>query len=1161
MERTPRDKASAAEGGPASLEAFLDAYWSDRDQGRVRPLVEYLERFPGNELAIAAEYLALEKGTVEDEEGAPADAGLAPGLSDTRIGPYRLIRELGRGGQGEVHLAEDTRLGRKVALKILTNLGPVPEALVSRFRREAEVASRLDHPGICTVYEAGRVSGVPYIAMRYVEGESLAAKIHATQSWGDRPSAVALGSDAAEAEVPSGRARLDRLIRLFERVARALHHAHTAGVIHRDIKPGNIMVTAGEEPVILDFGLARELESDQPTLTISGDLFGTPAYMSPEQLTAGRVGTDARTDIFSLGVTLYECLTLERPFDGPTREAVFQNIIGKEPPDARRLNPDLPADLVTVVQTAIEKDRDHRYNSALDLAEDLRRVAEREPIRARPVGRMVRFRRWVARNPALASAVIGLFVVLTIGLTASLVLLAQKNRAVKEEEKQKREAVAARDGLKKELARSRGYELAHEAIRLTSRDPGLALLIAIEAAKRAPGEYANQALLSALETVREQRTLEAHAGAVARAVFSPDGRRVLTHEAGPGPGRLWDAISGELLRTLPGHWRFGPDGEPVEVPAPLELIASTDETAAGSRTGRRLRLSGRIRAIAATWIGPRDRRAVVRTGAGSLHLVDAETARTVGGPLLPGVEVTGVRFSPDGSRFAAFAGRVIHVRDAATGDPIATLETDRPAVAAGSTFGPYGLRLAVVRDDRVLAVWNRLDSRTRPVLLSGHRAAVLHAAFSPRGDRVVSASEDRSARVWEARDGRELAVLTGHRGPVNHAAFSRDGRRVVTASADGTARIWTVAEPEPGLRVPVDPDTAPDARFSADGSRLAIPFISNPRAVLLVEIASRKVTTLDGQVGGATKQVRFSPAGSRLISVHQDGTIVAYDPDSRRRTARFSISGGEVTFTCLSPDGERVYVAQGEAGRGRIYAVSRGACLVTLSGHHGRVVYAEFSPDGRHLVTSSTDATARVCNAQTGRTVCVLSGHTDFVEPACFDGRGSRVVTASWDRTVRIWDSSTGRELARLGDLGALLLNARFDPTGRHVVGVADNRFAAVWNVMTGERLFTLEHPDRLEQAIAFSKDGRHLALASGHAAYLWDAQTGEKLAVLRHSEPAFHVEQLAFTRDGRWLVSFFSDGTIRSWPTDPLAEARRRAPRALTEEERKRFGIGPAGP
>jgi WD40 repeat protein len=225
------------------------------------------------------------------------------------------------------------------------------------------------------------------------------------------------------------------------------------------------------------------------------------------------------------------------------------------------------------------------------------------------------------------------------------------------------------------------------------------------------------------------------------------------------------------------------------------------------------------------------------------------------------------------------------------------------------------------------------------------------------------------------------------------------------------------------------------------------------------------------------------------------------------------------------------------------------------------VVYAEFSPDGRHLVTSSTDTTARVWNAETGRTVCVLSGHTDFVQPACFDGRGSRVVTASWDRTARIWDSSTGRELARLGDLGALLLNARFDPAGEHVVGVADNRFAAVWNVATGERLFTLEHPDRLEQAVAFSRDGRHLALASGHAAYLWDARTGEKLAVFRHSEPAFHVEDLAFTRDGRTLVSFFSDGTIRSWPTDPLAEARRRAPRALTEEERKRFGIGPAGP
>jgi len=248
--------------------AFLVRYHEDHVRGVRRPLEEYQALFPGYEAAVAREHAALASGTGGTDALPP-------------IGPYRLIRELGRGGQGEVFLAEDTRLRRRVALKTLRGLAlDEPEAL-ARFRREAEVASRLDHPGICTVYEAGLDQGLPWIAMRYVEGESLARKI------ADARERKGVASDPTTATTagPGTRAEAMGVVRLLEEAARALHAAHEAGVIHRDLKPANIMVTPEGRPVLLDFGLAREVEGGSgPTLTRTGDLFGTPAYMAPEQI-------------------------------------------------------------------------------------------------------------------------------------------------------------------------------------------------------------------------------------------------------------------------------------------------------------------------------------------------------------------------------------------------------------------------------------------------------------------------------------------------------------------------------------------------------------------------------------------------------------------------------------------------------------------------------------------------------------------------------------------------------------------------------------------------------------------------------------------------------------------------------------------------------------
>ncbi|MCB9833849.1 MAG: tetratricopeptide repeat protein [Planctomycetes bacterium] len=401
--------------------AFQERYWRDEADGRVRAMLDYIELWPEHEEIVAREFLALVGGSSTESSSA------APG---ERLGPYLLEVELGRGGQGLVYRAIDTRLGRTVALKILTGLGPGAEKQIARFRREAEVAARLEHPGICGVHDAGIESGVPYIAMRYVKGETLGQRISRTRGAVDAGSPASFldfsEDDTSRPEAPGStsvsssttavtvmeRSQVDAILGVFEKAARALHAAHTAGIVHRDVKPGNIMIADDGEPVLLDFGLASDDSDDGRSLTMTGDLFGTPAYMSPEQIAGQRIHLDARSDVYSLGVTLFEALTLRRPWEAPTREALYQAIMTKEAPDPRRLNRAISQDLKVLLECALEKDRDRRYSSAAALADDLAALRENRPISARPIGIVGRAWRWSKRRPMKAA----LIVILAIGI-------------------------------------------------------------------------------------------------------------------------------------------------------------------------------------------------------------------------------------------------------------------------------------------------------------------------------------------------------------------------------------------------------------------------------------------------------------------------------------------------------------------------------------------------------------------------------------------------------------------------------------------------------------------------------------------------------------------------------------------------------------------------
>ncbi|QDU65031.1 serine/threonine-protein kinase [Engelhardtia mirabilis] len=389
----------------------LEALAADRAAGGLKSLDHYRSKFPGHADLVAREFADF---------GQPRPA--EPGRSTVRrFGPYRLVELLGRGGQGAVYRAVDTRLGRSVALKLLpgTPLGD-DDRPPSLLARELEALTRLDHPGVAGVLEAGTIDGSAFIATRFVPGETLAARLVRWREEGPPP--------------------VEQRVELVARIAEALAAAHGARVVHRDVKPSNVVLDTADRPVLIDFGLARTVDSNLPTMTVTGDVIGTPRYLAPERL-AGRGGDDPRGDVWALGVLLFEVIALEPPFDGPTVEALARGIERDEPTPLRRLAAStvhgglglLGRDLDGVVAVALEKRIDRRYRDAGALARDLRRLLRGEPIEARPPGRLGRAARWMARNPALTA----IFVLLGV-LAAGAGLAAWKLDAVARSERSAR---------------------------------------------------------------------------------------------------------------------------------------------------------------------------------------------------------------------------------------------------------------------------------------------------------------------------------------------------------------------------------------------------------------------------------------------------------------------------------------------------------------------------------------------------------------------------------------------------------------------------------------------------------------------------------------------------------------------------------------------------
>jgi WD40 repeat protein/serine/threonine protein kinase len=1060
---------------------------------------------------------------------APGERGLG------RFGDYELLEEIAAGGMGIVFRARQVSLNRIVALKMILTGQFARETEIKRFRAEAEAAARLDHPNIVPIYEVGETDGRHFFSMRFMEGGTLTARM------GD----------------PKSRLSNKSAVQLLMKVCRAVHFAHQRGILHRDLKPGNVLLSAEGEPCVSDFGLAKFMQGTSQA-TVSGTVLGSPSYMAPEQASGkpGQISTAA--DVYSLGAILYEMLSGRPPFRADTPLATLRQVMEQEPKRPSTINLRADPDLETICLKCLEKEPQRRYASAEDLAEDLERWLRHEPIQARAIGKIGRLRKWARRNPVttilLLIASLATFAFL-VGQTITSVRLARANCDVRASNERLSLSLYESRWRQAELAgRSETIAWFSHFLRDNPSDStAAARLLSLLSSCSFPlllhPPLVHEGTVNGLDfggtgehlaTIASEKTARlwnvqtgdielelVHPERLTHCILAGEGdRRLLTISVEP-KATLWDLKNRKIIKEvglglldpklaraiLPGR-----DRRLMAINVESNVVGILD-VESGDWRGPRVSLPVEIQTFALAEDGHR----LATATASQLQLWNAENDQ----PLCPPVALTErawvLRFSADGRWLACVSGQKVWVMSTVT----FAREREFPVGSASIAFVGNGDHLITDAYDDV-----------PPTLFNFRTGANCGSPFGqPQFDwsRNASLAELRfsggsGARLTllDASTGQPQLEPFFHEGWIMKHALHSTGRIAATGSQDRTVRLWSteMGKAEPLVLQMAGPVW--EAQWNPAGDRIVATCTTENHAELRLWDARTGEALSPCTRGDAMFFVaKWAPDGSRFATASQDSTARIWDGKTGEPMSPPLPHGAPLDYCSFSPDGHLLATAAADRTV-RLWDGHTGKPVGEPLPHSDAPLKINFSSDGHRLASACLDGTIRVWSVPEGKLLLGPLQHEGTCWVAAFSPDDRLLVSTSSDGTARLWDAPTGRPvLPPLRHEGPVLW-AAFSPDGRAIATSTESGMVHVWDTAGHPLTQPMRHPGRV-WSVQWSPDGNYLAtICIDGAARIWNPRNGHLVA-----EPFLHqkeVRRAEFSPDGRRLLTASFDGTVKVW-------------------------------